>query len=109
MLNQCNKYCHFKSCDWYLHRVHNTENIKAFLKHHYMHKQLFVKVLSMFLHIVYNLNFQCLTGLALWSGRGVCDVKQNIAISKGLLHSWEILPMSHTPWQHGIRINNAIC
>ena len=33
MLNQCDKYCQFKSCDWYLHRVHNTENIKAFLKH----------------------------------------------------------------------------
>ena len=33
MLNQCDKYCQFKSCDWYLHCVHNTENIKAFLKH----------------------------------------------------------------------------
>lgn len=61
-------------------------------KHHYMNKQIWTL---------------CLTGLALWSGHGVCDMKQNIAISKGLLHSWEILPMSHTPWQHGIRIEQC--
>lgn len=111
---------YWKSCIFYLHCNYVTHNIiisnlgnwdpicnTQLLSYQLCHEC--GRVLCMIAKkCTFNKAFKlCTSDLVPWWEHGACDTKPSTVTSKGLLLSWETLPMWHILWQNGIKPNNA--